>query len=298
IRTKFANWRQLRLYQTSSYALLVPFIIPFHRLSKTWILGVMTICFLSLPRFITFYLVGNESFFGLPQDMQNPLETAYYNTIQNGSIWEVFKANAVYGMKTKMNFQLMAIGRLYYTFGYFLLGLWLGRSGIFQTAAEQLATVKRGLFWSLGLLVLSGILTGVTFSQAPQPVDFSHVLHVAGMNFFDWTNLAITGIILSSFILLYHRDWWLPKLNYFAPYGRMALTNYVLQSVIGTFLFFGWGLGLIGQVRSAYLVLMALVLIALQVQFSKYWLQHFKYGPLEWLWRSATYGKWQQFRKG
>jgi uncharacterized protein len=280
------------------YAILAPFLIPFHRLSKAWVLGVMAICFLSLPRFITFFLVGNESFFGLPAGFQTPLEAAYYETVQNGSLWEVFKANADYGMKTKMNFQLIPIGRLYYTFGYFLLGLWLGRIGIFRTAADQLNPIKRALLWLLGLLVVAGILTGLTFSQAPQPVDFSHILQIAGINFFDWTNIAITGIILGGFILLYHKDWWLPKLNFFAPYGRMALTNYVLQSIIGTFLFFGWGLGWIGQLRSAYLVLIAIVLIALQVHFSKYWLKHYKYGPLEWLWRSATYWKWQPFQKG
>lgn len=279
------------------YAVLAPFLIPFHRLSNKWILGVMAICFLSLPRFLTFFWMGNDAFFGLPNDFQNPLEIAYYETVQSGSIVEVFAANGGYGMKTKMNFQLLPMGRIYYTFGYFLTGLWLGQIGLFHEATKWLKVIKRTMLWLLGLLVLAGVLTGLTFSQAPQPVDFSHVLHVAGINFFDWTNIAITGIILGGFILLYHKNWWLPKLTFFAPYGRMALTNYVLQSVIGTFLFFGWGLGLIGQLRSVYLVLIAIVLIALQTWFSKYWLQHFRYGPLEWLWRSATYWKWQPFWK-
>ena len=77
----------------------------------------------------------------------------------------------------------------------------------------------------------------------------------------------------------------------------MALTNYILQSIIGTYLFFGWGLGLIGQLRTMNLVLIALVMIAAQTYFSKYWLERYHYGPLEWLWRSATYLKWQKFKK-
>lgn len=279
------------------YAVLAPFLIPFHRLSKAWLLGIMAICFLSLPRFITFFWVGNEAFFGLPIEPQNPLEAAYYQTLKEGSLLQVFAANAGFGMKTKMNFQLLPTGRLYYTFGYFLVGLWLGRIGLFHDAANKLKVIKRAMLWCLGLFVLAAVLTGLTFSQAPEPVDFSHVLHVVGANFFDWTNIAMTGIILAGFLLLYHKAWWLPKLAFFAPYGRMALTNYVLQTIIGTFFFFGWGLGWIGELRSAYLVLMAIVLIALQVHFSKFWLQHFKYGPLEWLWRSATYWKWQDFRK-
>ena len=76
----------------------------------------------------------------------------------------------------------------------------------------------------------------------------------------------------------------------------MALTNYVLQSIIGTFIFFGWGLGCIGQIRTMYLLFIALTLITFQTIFSKYWLQYFKYGPLEWLWRSATYLKWQPMK--
>ncbi|WP_367392751.1 DUF418 domain-containing protein [Lewinella sp. LCG006] len=279
------------------YAVLAPLLIPFHRLSKAWVLGAMAICFLSLPRFITYFLMGNEAFFGLPSDFQNPLETAYYETIKEGSLLQVFAANADYGMKAKMSFQLMPMGRLYYTFGYFLVGLWLGRIGLFQDAGSKLKTVKRAMLWCLGLFVVAAALTGLTFSQAPQPIDFNHILHVVGVNFFDWTNIALTGIILGGFILLYHKDWWLPKLAFFAPYGRMALTNYVFQSIIGTFLFFGWGLGWIGELRYLYLGLIAIILIALQVHFSKYWLRHYKYGPLEWLWRSATYWKWQPFRK-
>lgn len=279
------------------YAMWAPFLIPFNRLSKPWILGVMAICFLSLPRFITFFVVGNEALFGLPNEFQNPLEAAYFETVQNGSLGEVLAANADYGMKTKMNFQLMIFGRMYYTFGYFLFGLWLGRIGLFRETATKLKLVKRGMLWCLALLLVSIVLTALTFSLAPQPVDFSHFIHVLGINFSDWNNIALTGLILGGFILLYHKNWWLPKLNFFAPYGRMALTNYILQTLIGTFLFFGWGLGLIGTLRSAYLILIAIVLITLQVYFSRYWLKHFYNGPLEWLWRCATYLKWQPFRR-
>ena len=86
-------------------------------------------------------------------------------------------------------------------------------------------------------------------------------------------------------------------LSKFAPYGRMALTNYVFQSIIFTFILFGWGLGLIGELRQVYTFLIALVFIALQMLLSKWWLKHFKYGPLEWLWRSGTYFKWQPLRR-
>ena len=279
------------------YAVLAPFLIPFHRLPKAWVLGVAGICILSLPRFITFFVHCSGPFFGLPEGFQTPLETAYFEAISTGTIQEVFTQNGEYGMKTKMNFQLMVFGRFYYTFGYFLIGLWLGQIKLFHNTVEKLKTVKKTMFWMIGGFVVTGAATGLIFSMAPQPVDFSHILHVIGINTADWINLCMTGVILCAFILLYHLPKWKNRLAFFAPYGRMALTNYVLQSIIGTYIFFGWGLGLIGQVRNLYLVLIAFVLIVLQTYFSKYWLKHYKYGPLEWLWRSATYLKWQPFRR-
>ena len=77
----------------------------------------------------------------------------------------------------------------------------------------------------------------------------------------------------------------------------MALTNYVMQSLIGTFIFFSWGLGLIGQVRALYCFLLGLLIIVIQTLLSKLWLKYFLYGPLEWLWRCGTYLQWQPFVK-
>ncbi|CAN0598703.1 unnamed protein product [Ectocarpus sp. 12 AP-2014] len=118
-----------------------------------------------------------------------------------------------------------------------------------------------------------------------------------GLSALDIANTAQTFLWIAVFVLLYKKakpEKWLSKL---APYGRMALTNYVLQSIIGTFLLYGWGLGLLGELRQAYTLLLALVLVALQMWLSKLWLQNFKYGPLEWLWRSLTFFKIFPFRK-
>jgi uncharacterized protein len=84
-------------------------------------------------------------------------------------------------------------------------------------------------------------------------------------------------------------------LSWLAPYGRMALTNYVFQSLIGTFLFFNWGLGYMGQLRNIELLLIAFLIIGAQMIISFYWMKKFKYGPIEWLWRSLTYLKVQPF---
>ena len=279
------------------YAFLVPFLIPFEKLSNKWILGVAILFFLGLPRFISFAVWGENSLFGLSNEFFNPAETAYFETLQSGSLVEVFQQNVDYGMKTKMNYQLRFFGRFYYTFGYFLFGLWLGKMGVFRKLPTFVPDIKKLLKWSgIGFLV-AAILTGITFGTAPQPIDFSNWYQIIAYNFSDWTSIAMTLIIACAFLLLYQKEKWEQRLSFFAPYGRMALTNYVLQSLIGTFILFGWGLGLMGQIRSIYLILIAIAMIIAQTYFSKIWLQYFKYGPLEWLWRCGTYLKWQPFLK-
>jgi uncharacterized protein len=78
-----------------------------------------------------------------------------------------------------------------------------------------------------------------------------------------------------------------------APIGRMAFTNYLLQSVIFGWVFYGYGLGLFGKLGVAAALAVGIGVYILQVVLSAYWLQRFLYGPVEWLWRSAMYGKRQ-----
>ena len=279
------------------YAFLVPLLIPFEKISTKWLLGIATVIFLGLPRFLSFAVFGNTPLFNLPEGFINPIETAYFELLQAGSFGDLAQENAIYGMKTKMNYQLLYFGRFYYTFGYFLIGLWLGKIGFFNALSTFKPKVKKVLKWSaIALIPIIGLIAG-TFATASQPIDFSSWQHIIAFNFMDWMNIAMTSIIGCLFILGYQKEKWEKRLNFFAPYGRMALTNYVLQSVIGAFLLFGWGLGLIDNIRTLYLLLFALLMITLQTLISKHWLANYKYGPLEWLWRCGTYLKWQPFLK-
>jgi uncharacterized protein len=81
------------------------------------------------------------------------------------------------------------------------------------------------------------------------------------------------------------------------PVGKMAFTNYITHSIIGTFVFYGVGFGLILEVGPVYYTAFALLVFIAQIILSTIWLRYFNYGPIEWLWRSATYKKWQPFKK-
>lgn len=79
------------------------------------------------------------------------------------------------------------------------------------------------------------------------------------------------------------------RLAFLAPVGRMALTNYLLQSLCWTTVFYGYGFGLWGYVPPIAYLPLSMIFFALQVAFSHWWMKHHRYGPLEWLWRALTY---------
>ncbi|MBX3230721.1 MAG: DUF418 domain-containing protein [Labilithrix sp.] len=84
-------------------------------------------------------------------------------------------------------------------------------------------------------------------------------------------------------------------LRVFAPIGRMALTSYLTQSIVLGFVFYGYGLGLFGAIGRLPALGIVVALFGAQMIFARWWLARFRYGPLEWAWRSFTYGAWQPF---
>jgi uncharacterized protein len=82
-----------------------------------------------------------------------------------------------------------------------------------------------------------------------------------------------------------------------AAVGRLALTNYLAQTLICTFFFFGWGLGFFGALTRPWLVVFVLSVWALQLAWSPWWLARYRYGPAEWAWRSLTYMRRQPLRR-
>ena len=82
-----------------------------------------------------------------------------------------------------------------------------------------------------------------------------------------------------------------------AAVGQMSLSNYILQSIICTYIFYGHGLALFGDLDRAAQGFAVLMIWVFQLVLSSFWMSYFRYGPMEWLWRSLTYGKTQPFVK-
>lgn len=282
------------------YAVLGILLIPFYKVNNKWILLLTTVLFLGIGRYIIFAVFGGQSLFsGIKMDPSSPEISDYFSMLKNGSILEVFSSNTIQGHLMKLDFQLGVFGRGYLTFGFFLLGLLAGKVGFFQNYISYKKKLRKSLIWSIVLFLVSGgIMVGlfiIASNSGKTQVSFDNWLTMFAMTAYDLSNIFMTFILILSFMLLFIKG--KRFLLKFAPYGRMALTNYVAQSVIGTFILYGWGMGFIGELRDIYTFGIGILLIILQMLISKWWLNQFKYGPLEWLWRSLTYFKLFPFKK-
>jgi uncharacterized protein len=108
---------------------------------------------------------------------------------------------------------------------------------------------------------------------------------------------VLTFGYISAFVLLTQRDTWRRRLTPLEAAGRMALSNYIAQSIIATLIFYSYGLGLFGQVGAFAGLVLTFAIWLIQLPISVLWLGKFRFGPLEWLWRSLTYGRMQPMGK-
>jgi uncharacterized protein len=149
-------------------------------------------------------------------------------------------------------------------------------------------------------VVLFAVGRAMAGDQPQQPAgalpDFSSWPVVAGMCLFDAWNNAMTLFYVASFALLFLRPRWQPRLLRFGPVGQMALSVYLGQTAIGVLVFFGAGLGLLGRFGNSLTIPMGLAVFAFQVWASRAWLDRFRFGPIEWAWRSLTWFRLEPFR--
>ncbi|MCH5225871.1 MAG: DUF418 domain-containing protein [Muribaculaceae bacterium] len=173
--------------------------------------------------------------------------------------------------------------RYFKVLGLFLIGFWLGRNKIFAHLEEFKTVIKKISLWGLVLgLPLSALYAWSSMNAKP----FGWGTH----SLFYFISVYLTSFgYIGVFCLLYlkRNDWNLWRVLAFP--GRMALTNYILQSAIGVFIFYGVGLGMGASVGLIYGEIIALTAFCFEIAFSIIWLRGFRFGPLEWIWRCLTY---------
>ena len=173
--------------------------------------------------------------------------------------------------------------------GFFLLGRWLVQSDRLANPDQHRLFFRRwrarGLLFGLPLAVLAtALLHGQNLIMPTFPMAFGSLLMMISSIFLSlaWLSMVTLGA---------------NRLAWLAPAGRMALTNYLLQSLAWTWLFYGHGAGLWGLFPRWSHLLLALGFFGLQLVISHWWMKRFRFGPAEWLWRSLSYFQLQPMRR-
>jgi uncharacterized protein len=200
----------------------------------------------------------------------------------------VHRVPAALGFQTSA-FLLMILWR---TSGLMLIGMALFKWEILTAKASK------KLYWNF-LIIGTGIglvlVFGGWFANFQHNWDFEYSMF-RGQHFNYWGSLFLSAGYLGGIMLICRSGKFSFLTRPLAAVGRMAFTNYIMQTIICIFLFYGYGFGLFGKVDRIWQLLIVVIIYVFQLWISQLWLKHFRFGPLEWLWRSLTYGKMQKLR--
>jgi uncharacterized protein len=191
--------------------------------------------------------------------------------------------------------QLPTVGFAIYATGLFLLGMWVWRAGIVQHLEEYKPILRKVCAWCLPI----GLAMSIYYAVVMAIVTPGHVSMWAWFAQIMWlpgSHILAAGY-MSGLALLFLEGNWRNRLMPFAAVGRTALTNYLMQSVICTLFFYHYLTGWFGRIGPALALVPTVILYGAQVGISNWWLQRYRFGPMEWLWRGMTYGKFPSMRK-
>ncbi len=269
----------------SLYAVVGVALLFFRRCSERTVLR-WALALLALP------IVWSFVWLSVPSGDPGYGPAALLSAFASGSYAEVLDAN--WAFLEERWFLALYSGRFFKLLGLFLLGAWIGRQEILHEPERHIALLKRALGWGLTIGIPVNLALAFLIDAVPErPASWLGCARVAADSIGS-SSLCIA--YTSGLTLLLRSPSWQRRLAPLAAPGRLSLTSYVLQSAIGTALFYGYGAGLWGEMGAAAIVPLAVVIFALQLALSAIWLQYFRMGPLEWLWRALAHGRWLAFR--
>lgn len=176
----------------------------------------------------------------------------------------------------------------------FLIGMLFARKNLLKEYKANKKFFVKSFWWGLGIGIPANALYLISFHNINYQLPDLWMLLNTSMMLVGGASLGL--FYVSTIALLFIKGRTSIIENIFAPVGRMALTNYLIHSVIGAFLFHSYGFGLYAKIEVWQGILIAIMIFIGQVYFSGWWLKNYLFGPFEWLWRSLTYLKWQQMK--
>ena len=176
----------------------------------------------------------------------------------------------------------------------FLIGLYVGQRGIHSNIEEHLPLIRSVALWGVVLgLIGNAVYTYAIAKANPAIPSLTTLAGAAGIMV---GAPALCFAYVCGLTLLVRRERWKQRLSPIGAVGRMALTNYLMQSVICTLIFYSYGLGLYGACPPFWGLMLTFGIYLFQIALSVWWLGRFRFGPMEWLWRTLTYAEIQPLR--
>lgn len=266
------------------YAVCGVLVVPFVRANNR-VLVAATILFALQPVEIAYIIMGlidptttslnlgSGALFKaiLPAQAEGSIVDVAIKGIQNG-----FPVNFLWAIEH---------GRFTQTIFLFLLGIYLGRRRLFYDEGNNVAIWKKVL---VGSLCAFAVLFPL-YKVMPNMIDTACIKESVKVMLNMWKNLAMMLFYVSGVVVLFYRTTAKNFLIKIAPYGKMSLTNYLSQSIIGGFVFYNWGLGLYKYSGHTSSLMLGVLCVALQYLFCRWWLKSHSHGPFEALWRKLTW---------
>lgn len=266
------------------YAVCGVLVVPFVRANNR-VLVAATILFALQPVEIAYIIMGlidptttslnlgSGALFKaiLPAQAEGSIVDVAIKGIQNG-----FPVNFLWAIEH---------GRFTQTIFLFLLGIYLGRRRLFYDEGNNVAIWKRVL---VGSLCAFAVLFPL-YKVVPNMIDTACIKESVKVMLNMWKNFAMMLFYVSGVVVLFYCTTAKNFLIKIAPYGKMSLTNYLSQSIIGGFVFYNWGLGLYKYSGHTSSLMLGVLCVALQYLFCRWWLKSHSHGPFEALWRKLTW---------
>lgn len=204
------------------------------------------------------------------------LNETYYPLLKTvtdtGRFWDMIQTNITTGQVASL-FWAVDSGRLLQAPGLFIIGMILAKGNFF---------IKTIDLW-IKVLIIGVISSFVLYVAKTSAIGSLQII------FTMWYNIAFTAILVSTFIILYQNEWFQKRTDGLQFYGRMSLTNYISQSIIGSIIFFPFACGLASSIGIAGSLIIGMIVMMLQIYFCKWWLRQYRQGPLEYVWHSLTW---------
>ena len=266
------------------YAILGFSLIPVSRFNDKVVLGIAV--FLMLQPYEWLNVINALD--APSGKLSDPISWFYFGKMEayitGKSLIDTLVGNLTNG-KTAVLIWNWENGRVFQTISLFLFGMLAGRKSLFTISDRN----KK--FWIKSLIIASitFIVLYILKTHLGNWVPNEAILRPLQTIETSWTNMAFMMVLVSGFVLLFQMRFFFKALNIFSPIGQMSLSNYIMQSILGSIIYYGFGFGLYKYTGVTHCLIIGFTLAVLQGIFSTWWMKHHKQGPLETLWHKATW---------